>query len=85
MPMQNIQKAIIKTKNLLWNAKEKTKAVLKGNEGDVNYPLTVAMFSVIILVFGYPILKSIVITVFGDIQQWWNTNGSKIFDEVVQQ
>jgi hypothetical protein len=73
------------TKNFMWNAKERTKEVLSNNKGDVNYPLTVAMFSVIILVFGYPILKSIVTTIFGDIQTWWNNNGSKIFDEVVQQ
>lgn len=75
----------IKTKNLLWSISQRSKRVLKSNAGDVNYPLTVAMFSVIILVFGYPILKSIVTTIFGDIQQWWNNNGSKIFDEVVQQ
>lgn len=71
--------------NGFWMIKERAKSTLKNNRGDVNYPLTVAMFSVIILVFGYPILKSIVTTIFGDIQHWWNSNGSKIFDEVVQQ
>jgi len=71
----------VKTSNLFW----RTKNILKNNRGDVNYPLTVAMFSVIILVFGYPILKSIVTTIFGDIQTWWDNSGSQIFDEVVQQ
>lgn len=71
--------------NSLWGLKEKVRMTLKNKRGDVNYPLTVAMFSVIILVFGYPILKSIVTTIFGDIQHWWNNNGSKIFDQVVQQ
>ena len=66
------------------NVKEKVASTIKSNFGDVNYPLTVAMFSVIILVFGYPIWKSIVTTIFGDIQTWWNSNGSKIFDEVVK-
>lgn len=71
----------VKTSNLVW----KSKNILKNSNGDVNYPLTVAMFSVIILVFGYPILKSIVTTIFGDIQTWWNNSGSQIFDEAVQQ
>lgn len=74
----------VKTKNLIGSFTEKTKSLLKNKNGDVNYPLTVAMFSVIILVFGYPILKSIVTTIFGDIQTWWNSNGSKIFNDVVK-
>lgn len=80
-----ILRMAVSMKNLVWTVKEKTKNVIHNTRGDVNYPLTVAMFSVIILVFGYPILKSIVTTIFGDIQKWWNNNGSKIFDEVVQQ
>lgn len=83
--MSQTRRFAVKTKNYLWQFSKKSKDLLKNNSGDVNYPLTVAMFSVIILVFGYPILKSIVTTIFGDIQHWWNTNGSKIFDEVVQQ
>ena len=83
--MQRQMNLAVFTTNFLWSIKERTKKVLKSNNGDVNYPLTVAMFSVIILVFGYPILKSIVTTIFGDIQNWWNTNGSKVFDQVVQQ
>jgi len=83
--MQRQMNLAVFATNFLWNIKEKSKEVLKSNRGDVNYPLTVAMFSVIILVFGYPILKSIVTTIFGDIQHWWNTNGSKVFDQVVQQ
>lgn len=72
----------VKAENYIWNLKEKVKRVFVSEDGDVNYPLTVAMFSVIVLVFGYPILKSIVTTVFGDIQTWWNSNGSAIFNEV---
>ena len=75
----------VKTKNLVWNLKQKSINIFRNSNGDVNYPLTVAMFSVIILVFGYPILKSIVTTIFGDIKIWWDNNGSQIFDEVVQQ
>lgn len=72
----------VKADNYIWMLKEKIARVFVSEEGDVNYPLTVAMFSVIVLVFGYPILKSIVTTVFGDIQTWWNSNGSAIFNEV---
>jgi hypothetical protein len=79
---KQVNETSVKADNLFWNLKEKMKSVFVNEDGDVNYPLTVAMFSVIILVFGYPILKSIVTTVFGDIQTWWNSNGSTIFNEV---
>lgn len=75
----------VTVKNSLWNLRQRLSKTLCNERGDVNYPLTVAMFSVIILVFGYPILKSIVTTIFGDIQHWWNINGTKVFDQVVQQ
>lgn len=79
---RQLNSTTVKTENFFWNLKERIKKIFVSEEGDVNYPLTVAMFSVIILVFGYPILKSIVTTVFGDIQTWWNSNGSTIFNEV---
>jgi len=52
---------------------------IKKSKGDVNYLIIIAAVAVVFIIVGWPILKTIVGTIFDTISNWFTSNLNKVF------
>lgn len=62
-----------------------SKLLRRKTKGEINYFLAIGIVAVALIVFGWPVIKSVTDTLFKKVQTWFTSAGNGIFTGTVNQ